>query len=36
MEKQTDKVSDGANAPVSFPRWREVLHSEIGSVKYFV
>jgi|GEM_PF-472140 len=30
MEKQTDKVSDGANAPVSFPRWREVLHSEIS------
>jgi len=30
MEKQTDKVSDGANAPASFPRWREVLHSEIS------
>jgi len=30
MEKQTDKVSDGAKAPVSFPRWREVLHSEIS------
>ncbi len=30
MEKQTDKVSGGANAAVSFPRWREVLHSEIS------
>jgi len=30
MEKQIDKVSGARNAPVSFPRWREVLHSEIG------
>jgi hypothetical protein len=30
MEEQTDKVGVTAHAPVSFPRWREVLHAEIG------
>jgi hypothetical protein len=28
MQKSKDKVGTPANAPVSFPRWREVLHSE--------
>jgi integron integrase len=30
MEKEIDKAGIAANAPVSFPGWREVLHSEIG------
>jgi hypothetical protein len=30
MEKQEDKVGVSAHVPVSFPGWREVLHSEIG------
>jgi len=28
MEKIKDKVGAAANAPVSFPRWREVLQAE--------
>jgi integron integrase len=28
MQKSKDKVSTATNAPISFPRWREVLQSE--------
>ena len=32
MEKEKDKVGVTAHTPVSFPRWREVLHSEISDL----
>jgi len=31
MQKSKDKVGTPTNTPVSFPRWREVLHSECSN-----